>query len=118
MPELRGDLNPPARVVVPQWGPDAYSRRMAVRNALQANPAVGARSGVGVRPAPAGASFAEGTKSNTLLFPQQFFRGVVKAIVDPSSKSLKNVSSFPAATVQVNPVLLQLNADRFLGRWS
>ncbi len=118
MTELRGDLNAPHRVVVPQWGPDAYARRTAVRAYLRSNPVVAAQTGVGVRPAPAGASFSEGTKTNTLLFPQQFFRGVVKAITDPATKNVKNVSSFPAATVQVNPVLLQLNADKFLGRWS
>lgn len=105
------DANGPQLLIVPSWGPDAQSRRLAVDNTVRANPANPRTWGIGVRPAPPG-SVTEGTKTDAWLPPQQTFRGVVKTVVDPTTKAIKNVSSFPAANVQVNPILMQMSTAR------
>lgn len=101
-----GDANAPQMLVVPSYGPDAISTRTAVFNSLRANPASPRSWGIGVRPAPSGGSVTEGTKTDALLPPQQVFRGVVKTVVDPTLKTTSRTASFPAANVQINPVLL------------
>jgi hypothetical protein len=104
------DANAPRWRKVPFWGPDGYSVRMAVRNALFANPIFGdrtSRGAAGVRPAPNGASFTEGTKWDGWLPPQQTFAGFVSRVADPKLKSLKVAPTFPAASVAVKPYLVQ-----------
>jgi len=101
----RGDANAPQMLTVPSYGPDAISMRTSLFNALRANPASPRSWGIGVRPAPLG-SVTEGTKTDAYLAPQQVFRGLVRTVVDPTLKTRQSTASFPAANVQVNPVLL------------
>lgn len=104
------DANAPRMLKVPFWGPDGYSIRTAFRNAMFANPIFGdrtARGSGGIRPAPAGASWTEGTKTDAMLPPQQDFQGFVARVADPRIKNVKNVASFPAASVAVKPYLVQ-----------
>lgn len=105
----RGDLNNPQLVVVPKWGPDGQSQRMAVANTVRANPSSPASIGIGVRPAPVGSSVTERTKTDALLPPQQSFRGVVMPVAMPAYITTKPASSFPSANTQVNPVLLAMS---------
>lgn len=101
-----GDKNLPQMLIVPSYGPDAISTRTSVFNSLRANPASPRSWGIGVRPAPSGSSVTEGTKTDAYLAPQQVFRGLVRSVVDPTLKNVSKTASFPAANVQVNPVLL------------
>lgn len=112
----RGDLNNPQLVVVPKWGPDGVSRRMAVANSARANPSSPASIGIGVRPAPRGASESERSKTNAPLPPQQSFRGVVIPFATPALITSKPVSSFPSANTQVNPVLLAMSIPQVTRR--
>lgn len=110
-----GDRNAPTLALVPQWGPDGYARRTAVANTVRANPASPASIGIGVRPAPPG-SVTEGTKTDAMLPPQQWFRGMAKLIADPSLKTLKPTASLPSANAQINPVLLAMTPAGRYGR--
>jgi hypothetical protein len=101
------EINNPAWVVVPKWGPDLRSRVLALANALRANPFSPASWGPGVRPAPPG-SVTEGTKSDAWLAPQQNFRSAVGRIADPSLRTTRPTASFPGASVAVSPVQLSL----------
>jgi hypothetical protein len=91
------DLNRPAILRVPAYGPDGYSIRMAVRNFFFAQPAHAALTGVGVRRAPKG-SATEGTKSNTWLAQRQQFRSAVGRVSDPAIKNVPTIASFPDAS--------------------
>lgn len=117
--EPRVDPNRPFMVRVPKWGPDGYSRRTAVRNALWSNPVWGALTGVGVRPAPIGSSQTEGVKTDALLPIRQQTRGAFLVYVaNPTIKNVPNSASFPAANVAVNPILETLGSRIDRGRWS
>lgn len=89
------DHNPPYIARVPLWGPDSYSRRMAVRLFLRASSAYSAMTGVGVRPAPGGASETEGAKTDAWLPPQQFYRSSVGKVSDPTIKNVPLYESLP-----------------------
>jgi len=103
------DANAPMMVVAPKWGPDGYSRRMAVLDILRGNAFGPASMGPGIRPAPPGSS-TEGTKTNRWMDPQQNFKGMAARMGDPSSKTIVPVASFPATNVQLNPVLFGLGS--------
>lgn len=107
--DRRHDVNGPQMIRVPWWGPDLNSVRMAIRNFLFANPFSPANIGIGVRPAPAGASESEGTKSTTWFAPQQNFQGFVAKTVDPTIKNTKASASLPSANTQINPVLMSMS---------
>jgi hypothetical protein len=108
----RGDVNGPAMLVTPTWGPDASSRRLATLNAINANPVSPANIGIGTRPAPIGASFTEGTKSDTWLTPQQNYRGVVVSTTNPTLKNTPASASLPSAMTQINPVLVTMSMQQ------
>lgn len=98
------DHNPPVYQVVPTYGPDKQSRRMAFWNWLRASSFVSAATGTGVRPAPSGASTSENVKTAAALPPQQAFRGVtVRLINDPSIASLAKSGMYPATSDQTGP---------------
>lgn len=105
----RTDHNPPEMHSVPFWGPDTNSRRMTGLNLLWSNPVSPASVGIGLRPAPAGASSSEGTKSTTWFNPIQNFRGFVVKTTDPTLKNTAAAASLPAANAQINPVIAMLN---------
>lgn len=108
------DPNLPRPALVPIWGPDGYSRRMATINALRANPASPASLGIGVRPAPNGSSQTEGTKTDRWFAPnpQMFaFRGFVAPIATPGLRTSKTTASFPNTSVAVDPVLFAMSAQ-------
>lgn len=111
-----GDLNNPQLVVVPKWGPDGQSLRMARANTTRANPASPSSIGIGVRPAPNGSSVTEGTKTDAWLPPQQSFRGVVIPVATPALMTTKPTASFPSANTQVNPVLLAMSIPQVTRR--
>jgi hypothetical protein len=94
-------------VTVPQWGPDGYSRDMAVASACRANPASACSNGIGIT----------NTQQQTDAFmaPRQNFRGLAAAIRQPSVKNLPDSGSLPDASAQVDPILLTLSANQ-LGR--
>jgi len=100
-----GDVNAPAMVVTPKWGPDQSSLRMAFKAFFFGSSASPANIGIGPRPAPDGASFTEGSKTDTWLPAQQQFTGVTKAIVDPAIATLRKVAQFPSAGVATDPLL-------------
>jgi hypothetical protein len=102
-----GDRNAPVMRVVPFWGADGYSIRTAIRNALRANPFPAARSGVGVRPAPSGASVTEGTKTDAWFGNPQQYAGTVVKVANPTLKNTTLVPTFPAASVAVKPWLTE-----------
>lgn len=102
--------NMPRLQVVPYWGPDGYSRRLATLNTLRANPASPASVGIGVRPAPPG-SQTEGTKTDAYLNQPQNFRGYVKTISKPGLLTSKTTASFPNTSVAVDPVLFAMSAQ-------
>jgi hypothetical protein len=104
----RTEHNPPAMLVTPTWGPDTNSRRMTGLNLLWSNPVSPASVGIGLRPAPAGASATEGTKSTTWFQPLQNFRGFVAKTTDPTLKNTAAAASLPAAQTQINPVIAML----------
>jgi hypothetical protein len=111
----RGDVNAPSLVLTPVWGPDKYSLRMAIRRFLFGSPAGPASWGIGPRPAPAGASVTENSKTDGWLPPQQSFTGMTAAIGNPALRTLRSTASFPSADVQVNPVLLAFDVDQNVG---
>lgn len=90
------DINAPVIKRVPFWANDGYSVRMAVRNFLRASPAYAALTGVGVRPAPRGASEVEGTETAAYMPPQQFFRSSVGKVADPTIKNVPTTAMFPS----------------------
>lgn len=111
------DLNSPKRVVVPVWGPDAYSIRMAAKNSMRANPVIAARSGVGVRRAPRG-SVTERTSTDAYLLPQQNFRSIVGTVPNPTIKNAPITMSYPNTTSPIiNPAFLMLGQTHRGGVW-
>lgn len=90
------DVNRPVILQVPSWGPDGYARRMAKRLFYRASSAYSALTGVGVRPAPHGASETEGAKSDSYLPPQQFYRSSVGKVADPTLKNVPLYESLPS----------------------
>lgn len=106
---MRGDQNAPAMITVPAWGPDESSLRLATLNLLFANPAAPPNIGIGVRPAPAGGSVTEGTKSDTWMQPQQNFRGFVDKAANPQIKNTPATASLPSAKTQINPVFVLMS---------
>lgn len=102
----RNDANRPTIARVPLWGPDGYSLRMRVRNFLRAQPAYAALTGVGVRPAPTGASETEGVKTDAWLPPQQFFRSSVGKVADPTIKNTPLTGQLPATDSPGTPAWL------------
>ncbi len=111
------DVNSPGYVLLPVWKPDGYSRRMAVRNFLRANPFFAALTGVGVRPAPMGASESEGVKTDRWLPPQQFFRSTVGPVSDPAIKNVQPYESYPNTTAPgVPPWMAEWSAHQLMGR--
>lgn len=105
------DPNLPRPALVPIWGPDGYSRRMATVNTLRANPASPASIGIGVRPAPNG-SQTEGTKTDHWFKPNPqtaSFRGYVKTVSSPALRTTKPTASFPNTSVAVDPVLFAMS---------
>jgi hypothetical protein len=59
--------------------------------------------GIGVRPAPSGASVGENVKTAAGLPPQQTFTGAARIINDPAMANVKRVSSYPAGSDQIGP---------------
>lgn len=108
----RRDINAPHVQAVPFWGPDASSRRLTALNVLFASSMSPANIGIGVRTAPGGASFTEGTKSDTWLAPQQNFRGFVGKVADPDIKNTLASASLPSANTQINPLLMMMSAQQ------
>lgn len=104
--------NSPHLVVQPQYGPDAYSRGIAVSNASMANPFVRAVLGVGVRRPDAGN--LEG-HSDALYNPVQNFASWRGAIVRPTNPLLPHGSSFPNTSVPTDTSLVLLNLDARAG---
>ncbi len=115
----RGDANGPIWARIPLWGPDRYSLRMAIANMIRGNPAIAATTGIGVRPAPRGASATERTKSTTSLPVQQQTRGAnLTYVADPSIRNVPVVAQLPATQVGIDPVLVQLGNRDTRGRWT
>lgn len=114
----RNDLNRPAILRVPSWGPDGYSIRMAVRNFFFANPAYAARTGVGVRPAPRG-SQSEGVSTDAYLDQRQQFRSSVGKVADPTLKNVPTTAQFPSADAPGIPSwAIEWSAHQLAGRYS
>jgi hypothetical protein len=101
------DANAPSLVVVPKWGPDGYSQRMAVLGMLRGNAFSPANIGPGVRPAPNGSAM-ERTRQTAQLPPQQQFRGVSRPVTDPALRTTRPTAQFPSTNVAINPVLFGL----------
>lgn len=99
-------VNLPDLVVGVRYGPDDYSRQMAVANATFANPFSPSNIGLGVRPAVAGGSPMSGTKTDAWYSPVQNFRGVPSSITNPALKTLKPTGSLPSGNQNIDPVLL------------
>jgi hypothetical protein len=108
------ELNAPRPALIPLWGPDGYSRRLATVNTLRANPASPASIGIGVRPGAPG-SQVEGTKTDRWFRPNPQtaqFRGYVKTVAGyPGLKTLQPTGSFPNTSVAVDPVLFAMSAQ-------
>lgn len=97
------DHQPPVNQVVQTWGPDRQSRRMALWNFMRGS-SVGPQSwGIGVRPAPSGASSSENVKSTAWMAPQQMFRGATTPITQPAILNVTRNLSYPATSDQVGP---------------
>jgi len=106
-----GDENRPGFAILPIWGPDGQSRRMALWNFLRANPFGPQSWGPGVRQAPQGASVSERTKWSGPLLPQQSFRGLNRAIADPAIATLRRTAQYPSAGVATNPWVMDFDVD-------
>jgi hypothetical protein len=106
-----GDTNRPGFAILPIWGPDGQSRRMAIWNFIRGNPFGPSSWGPGIRPAPYGASASENVKSTTYLPAQQQFSGLTRAIADPAIATLRRTGQFPSAGVATNPTFMDFDVD-------
>lgn len=111
------DRNAPVMKKVPFWGADGYSVRMAVRNFFRAQPAYAALTGIGVRPAPAGASGSEGTQSSAYLPIHQFYRSAVGKVANPTIKNVPTTAQFPSTDAPGAPAwLIEWSRHQLAGR--
>lgn len=106
----RGDNNAPRMAAVPMWAPDAYSRRTAVNVHLMSSTISPANRGVpGLIPGVPGMDIM---RTDAWMMPQQNFRGIPRWIVDPSSKRVEPVFSFPNTAALIDPAILAMSAHQ------
>lgn len=96
--------NRPFLVTVPQYGPDAYSYDMNRATAARANSISPASNGMGI--------IRYLTSSDAYFAARQNFRGFTSAVREAEVKLLAKSGQLPAASAQVDPILLAFSANQ------
>lgn len=106
----RGDSNPATPWLGQIWDNDSYSRRIAVAIGLMSSTVSPANRGVpGITPGLPGGDIGV---NEHWLSPLQEFRGMPRFIIDPESKRLDKVFSYPNTSGLIDPSLLAMSAHQ------